>query len=63
MGQITQNIVARNIYMTSLDARGLGSSISASNAGGSSLFAPNQAAAALQGQGLKDEYFWGLYCE
>ncbi|CAO1620176.1 unnamed protein product [Parajaminaea phylloscopi] len=63
MGQLTQNIVARNIYLASMSTAGLGNSISAAGAGSSSssLYAPNQAAAALQGQGIKNEYYWGMY--
>jgi len=57
MGQISQNIVARNIYYAELDLTGLG--------GGGALpatvFAGDQAAPSLQNQGLKETYQWGLY--
>lgn len=64
MGQVTENVVARNIYITNLSTQGLGNSLIAdgsSSAG--SLYASNQAAAALQNQGLKYEYYWGMYSE
>lgn len=66
MGQISQNIVARNIYYAELDLTGLEGTLrdSAGSTGGvSNVFASNQAAPELQNQGLKETYQWGLYSE
>lgn len=61
MGQITENIVARNIYFTSLNTAGIGSALSNSTSGTGSLFASDQTAAELANQGLKYNYYWGMY--
>lgn len=59
MGQLTQNIVARNIYFVAVNTRGLGNTLSTTGSG--SLYAGNQASAIGANQGLKYEYFWGMY--
>lgn len=60
MGQLTQNVVARHFWFAQVETTGLGDTLG-SNAG--SLYASNQAAAELQNQGLKYNYYWGMYCE
>ena len=59
MGQLTENVVARNIYFVSVNTRGLGDAVTSSGTG--SLYAGNQASAIGANQGLKYEYFWGMY--
>ncbi|CAO1615845.1 unnamed protein product [Sympodiomycopsis kandeliae] len=58
MGQLTQNVVARNIYFVAVNTRGLGDTVTTN---GGSLYAGNQASAIGANQGLKYEYFWGMY--
>ncbi|PWN33090.1 uncharacterized protein FA14DRAFT_192121 [Meira miltonrushii] len=65
MGQISQNIVARNIYITSLDTTGFETALRTNannqNVNVDDIFAANQAAPELAGNGVKNEYKWGLY--
>lgn len=61
MGQLTENVVARHFYFARLETTGLGNTLSSGNAG--SLYASNQAAAEQMNQGLKYNYYWGMYCE
>lgn len=65
VGQISNNIVARNLYYTSIDTTGFESAIrtiaNQNNVNVDSVFASNQAAPELAGNGLKDQYRWGLY--
>ncbi|CAO1618837.1 unnamed protein product [Jaminaea pallidilutea] len=58
IAQLTNNTVARHLYITSLSTRDLGASVGTTTG---TLYAPNQAAAELSGQGLKFDYYWGLY--
>lgn len=61
MGQLTQNVVARNIYMTSLTTTGLASNTDITSGGTGSLYATNQAGMVGTASGLRNEYYWGLY--
>lgn len=58
MGQITENIVARSIYYTRLDTANFQGSGTATLTG---IYASNQGAAEGAGNGIKNEYRWGLY--
>jgi len=63
IGQLTNNVVSRHIRYVSLTTDGLQSSLRA-NANGATIdniYASNQAAPELQGNGIKNEYQWGLY--
>ncbi|KAK0545422.1 hypothetical protein OC846_005682 [Tilletia horrida] len=64
IGQLSNNIVARNIRMAVITTTGTPGSQTDSfqdtlNVGG--LYASNQAAEELQGNGIKERYDWGLY--
>lgn len=65
VGQISENIVARNIYITSLDTTGFETALRTNannqNVNVDSIFASDQAAPELAGNGVKDDYKWGLY--
>lgn len=61
MGQLTGNVVSRNIYITSIDARNLGNSLSNTTGSTAALFAADQSVATGAGEGLKLEYYWGPY--
>lgn len=59
MGQLTENIVARHLYLVNADLSGVQA---AGNGGlGNNVFAQNQASPLLQGNGLRNEYYWGMY--
>lgn len=65
MGQISRNIVARNIYITSLDTTGFETALRTNannqNVNVNDIFATDQSAPELAGNGVKNEYKWGLY--
>lgn len=64
IGQISQNIVSRNIYYAELDLTNFEATLraQAGSAGGvSGVYASNQASPLGQSQGLRNTYQWGLY--
>lgn len=65
VGQITTNMVARNIYYTSLDTTGFEQTIrniaNQNNVNVDNIYAANQASPELAGNGIKNVYRWGLY--
>jgi hypothetical protein len=65
IGQISNNIVARNIHYTEIDTTNFESTIrnlaNQNNVNVDTIFASNQAAPELAGNGLKNQYRWGLY--
>lgn len=65
MGQISTNRVARAIYYTSLDTTDFEANIrnvaNQNNVNVDSVFASDQTATELAGNGLKYQYRWGLY--
>ncbi|SNX81676.1 related to PUN1 - plasma membrane protein with a role in cell wall integrity [Melanopsichium pennsylvanicum] len=61
IGQLTNNIVTRNIRYVSVDTSGLGNALSQSGANVSNLYASDQAAPVGAGNGIRNDYQWGLY--
>ncbi|EPQ28791.1 uncharacterized protein PFL1_03594 [Pseudozyma flocculosa PF-1] len=62
VGQLTNNIVARNIRFVSLDTTGLQDAISRSGgAAPNNLYASDQRSTIAAGNGIKRDYQWGLY--
>lgn len=56
IGQISSNVVARNFSLTHLATNGINT---AGTTG--SLYANSQSAPLLQGQGIRYDYYWGMY--
>ncbi|CEH19465.1 Actin cortical patch SUR7/pH-response regulator PalI [Ceraceosorus bombacis] len=64
IGQISQNIVSRNIYYAELDLTNFEATLraQAGSAGGvSGVYASDQSSPLGQSQGLRNTYQWGLY--
>lgn len=61
IGQLTNNIVTRNIRYVSVDTSGLGDALSRSGRSVSNLYASSASSPVGQGNGLKQDYQWGLY--
>ena len=61
IGQLTDNVVTRNIRYVSVDTSGLGAALARSGANVNNLYAQNQADALGQGNGIRNDYQWGLY--
>ncbi|PWN51923.1 hypothetical protein IE53DRAFT_29609 [Violaceomyces palustris] len=63
IGQITQNIVARHIRFVELNTSGFQNALEAAAPGANvgNIYATNQGAPELQGNGIKLNYQWGLY--
>lgn len=62
IGQLTNNIVTRNIRFVTVDTTGLGTALGANNVNvPDGFFAGNQGVAEAQNNGVKDSYQWGLY--
>lgn len=62
IGQLTNNIVARNIRFVSINALNIANAASSNNVPVPSGFlATDQNAPVAQGQGIKNYYSWGLY--
>ncbi|SPO20024.1 related to PUN1 - plasma membrane protein with a role in cell wall integrity [Ustilago trichophora] len=61
ISQLTDNIVTRNIRFVSVDTSGLGDALSRSGNSVGNLYANNQAAPVGQGNGIRNDYQWGLY--
>lgn len=59
MGQLTQNMVARNMYIANLDLRH--ATAASSPVFSPSAFSSNLSEPLLEHQGLRREYYWGLY--
>ncbi|PWZ02661.1 hypothetical protein BCV70DRAFT_229119 [Testicularia cyperi] len=59
IGQLTNNIVTRNIRFVEVNPTGLGDAIGGSVPAG--FYASDQSAAVAQGNGIKQSYQWGLY--
>ncbi|GAC73621.1 hypothetical Protein PANT_9d00185 [Moesziomyces antarcticus T-34] len=61
IGQLTNNIVTRNIRYVSVDASNLGNALASTNTATNNLYAANPAAPVAQGNGIRQSYQWGLY--
>ncbi len=61
IGQLTNNIVTRNIRYVSVDASNLGNALASTNTATNDLYAANPAAPVAQGNGIRQSYQWGLY--
>lgn len=61
IGQLTENVVPRNIRYVHVDTTGLGNALSRAGVSVSDLYAANQAAPEGTGAGIKNSYQWGLY--
>lgn len=61
IGQLTNNIVTRNIRYVSVDTSGLGDALSRSGNAIGNLYASSQSSPVGQGNGIKNDYQWGLY--
>ncbi|CBQ67764.1 conserved hypothetical protein [Sporisorium reilianum SRZ2] len=61
IGQLTNNIVTRNLRFVSVDTSGLGDALSRSGNSVNNLYAQSQSSPVGVGNGLKNDYQWGLY--
>ncbi|EST09976.1 Actin cortical patch SUR7/pH-response regulator PalI [Kalmanozyma brasiliensis GHG001] len=61
IGQLSNNVVTRNIRYVSVDTRGLGDALSRAGQSNTNIFAQDQSSPVGQGNGIKDDYQWGLY--
>ncbi|KAJ9476803.1 Integral membrane protein [Pseudozyma hubeiensis] len=61
IGQLSNNIVTRNIRYVSVDTSGLGDALSRNGLAVGDLYASSQSSPVGQGNGLKEDYQWGLY--
>ncbi|KAN0063117.1 hypothetical protein ACQY0O_004280 [Thecaphora frezii] len=62
IGQLTNNVVARNIRFISLDTRGLQDALTRAGVDvPSNLYATDQSSPIAAGNGIKNDYQWGLY--
>lgn len=65
IGQISPNMVARNIYWTALDTTGFETALrtvaNQNNVNVDSIYASSQNSPELAGNGIKDDYRWGVY--
>lgn len=61
IGQLSNNIVTRNIRYVSVDTTGLGDALSRAGQNVNNLYAQSQSSPVGQGNGIKNDYQWGLY--
>ncbi|TKY90588.1 hypothetical protein EX895_000586 [Sporisorium graminicola] len=61
IGQLSNNIVTRNIRYVSVDTSGLGDALSRSGNSINNLYANSQSSPVGVGNGIKNDYQWGLY--